>query len=46
MRSPVGEVPQRAAAFGATPEELGALAASLQHGWLTGGADAAEPDES
>jgi signal transduction histidine kinase len=46
MPSPAGEVPQRGAAFGATPEELGALAASLQQGWLTGSADAAEPDES
>ncbi len=46
MPSPVGEVPQLRAAFGATPEELGALAASLQQGWLTRSADAAEPDES
>jgi signal transduction histidine kinase len=45
VRSPVGEVPQRRAAFGTTADELGALAASLQQGWLNGGTDAAEPDE-
>ncbi|HUZ55458.1 MAG TPA: nitrate- and nitrite sensing domain-containing protein [Streptosporangiaceae bacterium] len=45
VRSPVGEVPQRGAAFGSTAEELGALAASLQQGWLNGSTDAAEPDE-
>jgi signal transduction histidine kinase len=42
--SPPGEVPQGAAFWG-TPTELGAVAASLQQGWLTGRDDAAEPDE-
>ncbi len=44
-RSPVGQVPQRGAVFGSTAEELGALAASLQQGWLSGSTDAAEADE-
>jgi hypothetical protein len=47
VRSPVGQPPQRGVAFGSTPEELGALAASLQRGWLDGRTDAAaEPDDS
>ncbi len=45
--SPPGEAPQHGVAFASTPEELGALAASLQRGWLDGRAESvAEPDDS
>jgi len=41
------DLPRRGVAFGSTPEELGALASSLQRGWLDGRADSAvEPDGS
>jgi hypothetical protein len=47
VQSPGGDLPRRGVAFGSTPEELGALASSLQRGWLDGRADSAvEPDGS
>jgi len=47
VHSAGGVPPRRGVAFGSTPEELGALASSLQRGWLGGRADSAdEPDGS
>jgi hypothetical protein len=47
VQAPGGDLPRRGVAFGSTPEELGALASSLQRGWLDSRADSAvEPDGS
>lgn len=45
--SPVGEAPPQSVTDQSTPEEIGAMVASLQEGWLGGRAEAAaQPDES
>lgn len=44
--SPVGEAPPQSVTDPSTPEEIGALVASLQEGWLGGRAEAAQPDDS